>query len=117
MILESRRALTGNIDEKRYARIPGHELPRPIRNDRELKRAIARLEELDERDEDLSPEEREAGELYVCLIEAYENKHYPVPRAAPHEFLLALMEDRGLAQADIAALAGGSGHASEILSR
>ena len=104
------------IDEKKYGRVLSRELPRPIRSDRELERAITRLEDLDERDESLSPEERELAELYTSLIEAYEDKRYPVPHAAPHEFLRALLEDRGLSQADIAPLLGGRGHASEILS-
>lgn len=104
------------IDEKKYGRVLSRELPRPIRTDRDLERAIARLEELDERGESLSPEERELAELYTRLIEAYEDQRYPVPHAAPHEFLRALLEDRGLSQADIAPLLGGRGHASEILS-
>jgi len=104
------------IDEKKYGRVLSRELPRPIRSDRELERAITRLEDLDERDESLSPEERELAELYTSLIEAYEDQRYPVPHAAPHEFLRALLEDRGLSQADIAPLLGGRGHASEILS-
>ena len=104
------------IDEEKYGRVLSRELPRPIRTDRDLERAIARLEELDERDASLSPEERELAELYTSLIEAYEDQRYPIPHAAPHEFLRALLEDRGLSQADIAPLLGGRGHASEILS-
>jgi len=53
--------------------------------------------------------------LYTDLIEAYEERHYPVPHAPPHEFLRALLVERGLAQADIAHLLGGSGHTSETL--
>ena len=94
---------------------PSRMCPRPIRNDGELYQAIARLDDLDRRDEDLTPEERELAELYTALIEAYEGRHYAVPHAPPHEFLRALLEQRGLAQADIAHLLGGSGHASEIL--
>jgi HTH-type transcriptional regulator/antitoxin HigA len=90
--------------------------PRPIRNDGELERAIARLDDLDRRDEHLTPEEREVAELYTTLIEAYEERHYPVTHAPPHLFLRALLEQRGLAQAAIAHLLGGSGHTSEILS-
>ena len=104
------------IDEEKYGRVLSRELPRPIRTDRDLERAIARLDELDERDESLSPEEREIAELYTSLIAAYEDQRYPVPHVAPHEFLRALLEDRGLSQADIAPLLGGRGHASEILS-
>jgi len=55
------------------------------------------------------------AELYTTLIEAYENQHYPVPHAEPHKFLEALLEQRGLVQADIAVLVDGRGRASEIL--
>jgi HTH-type transcriptional regulator/antitoxin HigA len=104
------------IDQRQYGRILSRECPRPIRNDRELEQAIARLDDLDRRDASLTPEERELAELYTALIEAYEERHYPVPHAPAHEFLRALLEQRGLAQADIAPLLGGSGHTSEILS-
>jgi HTH-type transcriptional regulator/antitoxin HigA len=107
--------VTPAIDAKQYGRILSRELPRAIRNGRDLEKAVARLDELDRRDESLTPEERELGELYTALIEAYEDNSYPVPRAAPGEFLRALLEHRGLAQAAIAPLLGGSGHASEIV--
>ena len=54
--------------------------------------------------------------MYTALIEAYEECQYPVPHAPPHEFLRVLLVERGLVQADIARLLGGSGHTSEILS-
>lgn len=106
---------TPAIDPKQYGRLLSRELPRPIRNDRELEKAIARLDELDECDEMLTPEDREMAELYTALIEAYEDRHYPVPQATPEKFLGALLEQRGMVQADIAHLLGGSGHTSEIL--
>ncbi len=106
---------TPAIDAKQYGRILSRELPRAIRNGRDLEKAVARLDELDRRDERLTPEERELAELYTALIEAYEDVRYPVPRAAPGEFLRALLDHRGLAQAAIAPLLGGSGHASEIV--
>ena len=104
------------IDDRQYGRILNRVCPRPIRNDGELKQTIARLDDLDLRDKNLKPEERELAELYTALIEAYEEHRYPVTHALPHEFLRALLEQRGLAQADIKHLLGGSGHTSEILS-
>ena len=104
------------IDHRQYGRILSRLCPRPIRTDGELEQAIAFLDDLDRRDEHLTAEEREVAELYTALIEAYEERHYPVMHAPPNEFLRALLDQRGLAQADIAHLLGGSGHASEILS-
>lgn len=84
-------------------------------NDRDLARAVSRLDDLDLRDKELTPEERELAELYTALIEAYEDQHYPVPHAEPAAFLRALLEQRGMARSQIAPLLGGSGHTSEIL--
>jgi HTH-type transcriptional regulator/antitoxin HigA len=103
------------IDEQQYGRILRRELPRPIRNDRELKAAIKRLQELDSQHENLTPEQHELAELYTALIESYEDRCYPVPHVAPDKFLNALLEQRGLPQSAIAHLLGGTGHASEIL--
>ena len=103
------------IDDRQYGRILSRTCPRPIRNDAELEQTIARLDDLDRRDEDLTPEERELAELYTTLIEAYEERHYPVPHSPPHQLLRGLLDQRGLAQADIAHLLGGSGHTSEVL--
>ena len=89
-------------------------MPRAIRNGRDLEKAVARLDELDRRDERLTPEERELAELYTAPIEACEDVRHPVPRAAPGGFLRALLEHRGLTQAAIAPLLGGSGHTSGI---
>jgi HTH-type transcriptional regulator/antitoxin HigA len=107
---------TPPIDHRNYGRILSRECPRPIRNDRELEAAIERLDNLDRRDPELTPEERELAELYTTLIEAYEERHYPISHASPDQFLCALLEQRGLARADIAPMLGGSGHTSEILS-
>jgi hypothetical protein len=41
---------------------------------------------MDQRDETLSPQERELAELYTALIESYEDQHYAVPRAPPEGF-------------------------------
>jgi hypothetical protein len=38
------------IDDRQYGRILSRMCPRPIRNDRELEQAVARLDELDRRD-------------------------------------------------------------------
>lgn len=86
--------ITPSIDPKRYARVLRGELPRPIRSDRELEKAIARLDDLDRRDRELSPEERELAELYTAPIEAYEDRHFPVPHVSPENLLRALMDRR-----------------------
>ena len=107
------------IDDRKYGRVLSKALPRPIRDDKELETRIAELLRLVDLDEDgkLSPEEQEYSELLGALIEQYEDAHYPIERTgAPHEYLAALMQHRGLSQSDIAKILGSRSLTSEILS-
>ncbi len=102
------------IDEERYARLLKRTLPRVIRTEEENERLIAELLKLDER-EDLSPEEEELAELLTVLIQQFEDKHYPLDPASPHDMLRHLMEARGLTHKDVWHLFGSKGVASEVL--
>ncbi len=110
---------TPTIDANRYGRLLSRARPRAIRNDKELETMTAELLELDELEEagKASPEERELAELLTVLIERYEDAHYPITLdGAPHEYLAAVMEHRGLSQTDIAKIIGSRSITSEILS-
>lgn len=88
---------------------------RPIRNDEDLHAAFARLETIFQAQEG-TPEADEM-EVLVTLIEAYENKHYPIGPADPVEAIKFRMEQQGLALKDLEPYIGSSGRVSEILSR
>jgi len=51
----------------------------------------------------------------VTLIEAYENKHYPIGPADPVEAIKFRMEQQGLTPRDLEAYIGPSGRVSEVL--
>ena len=72
---------------------------RPIRNDEDLRAAFARLEAIFQAPE-ASPQADEM-EVLVALIEAYENRHYPVGPADPIEAIKFRMEQQGLAAKDL----------------
>lgn len=59
----------------------------------------------------------EAGEMEVLttLIEAYENKRYPVSPPDPIEAIRFRMEQQGLSPADLQPYIGASGRVSEVL--
>ena len=88
---------------------------RPIRNDDDLTAAFARLDILWGA-EPGTPEGDEMDVLCV-LIEAYENKHYPIPEVDPVDFLRGHMENMNRTQADLARLFGSAPRASEVLNR
>lgn len=88
---------------------------KPIRNDADLRAAFVRLESIFQAPEG-SPEADEM-EVLVALVEAYENKHYPIGPADPIEAIKFRMEQQGLAAKDLEPFIGSSGRVSEVLNR
>jgi HTH-type transcriptional regulator / antitoxin HigA len=87
-----------------------------IRNEREYEQAVQRLNRLlDEVGTDEQHPLYELLDVLGTLIQVYEEKHYPIPDAKGAEVLRYLMEEHGLAQADLAEI-GSQGVVSEILS-
>lgn len=56
-------------------------------------------------------------DVWVMLIEAYEQKHYPIPPPDPIEAILHHMESRGLSLRDLEPYLGSGVRVSEILNR
>jgi len=86
---------------------------KPIRTDDDLRVALRRLEAVFQA-EDGSPESDEM-EVLVTLIEAYENRHYPIGPADPVEAIKFRMEQQGLTPRDLEPFIGPSGRVSEVL--
>ena len=88
---------------------------KPTRSDKDLRAALRRLEAVFHADEG-TPEADEM-EVLVTLIEAYENKHYPIGPADPVEAIKFRMEQQGLTPRDLEAYIGPSGRVAEVLNR
>ncbi len=86
---------------------------KPIRNDVDLQAAFKRLEVVYQAQEG-TPESDEM-EVLVTLIEAYENKYFPMGIADPVEAIKFRMEQQGLTQKDLEPFIGSSGRVSEVL--
>ncbi len=86
---------------------------KPIRNDDDLRAAFQRLEVVFQAEEG-TPEADEM-EVLVTLIEAYENKHYPIGPANPVDAIKFRMEQQGLTPRDLEKYIGPSGRVSEVL--
>ena len=87
----------------------------PIRNDQDLHAAFNRLEKVFHA-ADGTPEADEM-EILVTLIEAYEQKHYPIAPADPVDAIKFRMEQQGLSPKDLEPYIGSSGRVSEVLNR
>jgi HTH-type transcriptional regulator/antitoxin HigA len=53
----------------------------------------------------------------VLLVEAYERKHFPIEPPHPIDFLLHVMEARGLTRKDLEPYIGSRARVAEVLNR
>ena len=88
---------------------------KPIRSEKDLRAAFKRLDAIFQAPAN-TPEADEM-EVLVTLIEAYENKHYPISPPDPVEAIKFRMEQQGLSPADLRPYIGASGRVSEVLNR
>lgn len=88
---------------------------KPIRTDADLRAAFRRLESIFQA-EGGTPKADERDVL-VTLIEAYENKHYPITPPDPVDAIKFRMEQQGLTPRDLEPYIGPSGRVSEVLNR
>jgi HTH-type transcriptional regulator/antitoxin HigA len=78
--------------------------PRPIRSEREYRRALRQLENL------MKPHpsraESQIIELLSTLVEQYEATKYPTPARPPREMLAHYLENRGMTAAELSRQTG-----------
>lgn len=88
---------------------------KPIRSDADLQSAFHRLQEIFQAEE-CTPQADEM-EILATLIEAYENRHYPINPPDPVDAIKFRMEQQGLTPRDLEQYIGPSGRVSEVLNR
>ena len=103
------------LDPIAYGKLLALELPRPIQNDREFYRMVARLEELDFAKRKLTREEGALREILAALIEVYDEERHHVPEQPPHATVIYLMEQRGLKQKDLVPVLGSRAQVSDLV--
>lgn len=103
------------LDRAEYGKLLAAELPRPIQNDREFERMVARLEELDFSKRKLTPEETALREVLAALVEVYDDGHHPLPDLPPNALVRHLMEQQSLKQADLVPVLGSRAQLSDLV--
>jgi HTH-type transcriptional regulator/antitoxin HigA len=88
---------------------------KPIHSETDYLESLARVEAL----MDAKPGTPEGDELdiLVTLVQAYEEKHFPIDAPDPVEFIKNVMDFLGLDQSEFARLLQSRPRASEILNR
>jgi HTH-type transcriptional regulator / antitoxin HigA len=103
------------IDRQKYGKLLARTLPAVIETEAEYDYFLAEVEKLIDKEGKRAPEEDKLFDLMATLIEAFEEKHHPIPDAPPHEVLQELMRSRGLKQRDLLDIFGSDGLASEVV--
>jgi len=87
---------------------------KPIKNRKDHKAALARVEELWDQKGQAA---RDELEILAILIQQYEEKTIPVGPSDPIDMLKFCMEQQGRSQAELSKLLGSRSRATEILKR
>ncbi len=88
---------------------------KPIRTEADYEAALAEVERL--WGAEPGTPEGDRFEVLFTLVEAYEEKQYPILPPDPVEAIKYYMESRGLDRRDLEQYIGPSGRVSEVLSR
>jgi len=89
--------------------------PKVITSDAQNERYLAALLELEQKNH-MSANEKHFAELLTLLIEAYEERRFPVRESSPVAVLAELLQANDLRQKDLAPIFGTESVVSEILS-
>jgi HTH-type transcriptional regulator/antitoxin HigA len=106
--------MTLTINPEIYSQLLSKYQPRIIKTEAENDKFLEIVEELLSRPS-ITPEEDTLLELFVKLIEDFEEKHYQLNTSTPHSRLLHLMEARGLSEADLVAIIGSSEIVAKVI--
>lgn len=87
---------------------------KPIRTDEDLDRALARINEIFDAEED-TPESEEL-DILADLVEHYESKRHPIGYPSAVAAIEFRMDQAGLTQEDLAPLIGSFSEVSDVLS-
>jgi HTH-type transcriptional regulator/antitoxin HigA len=88
---------------------------KPIRTEADYQAVLDEIERL--LDAKSGTSEADRLEILTTLVEAYEEKHYPIPPPDPIEAIFYQMESRGLSRRDLEPFIGSRARVSEILNR
>ena len=88
---------------------------RPIKTKRDYLAALKEVESL--WDAPVGSKESDRLEVLTLLVQAYESEHHPIPDPDPIEFLLHVVEARGMTRKDLEPYIGSRSRVAEVLNR
>lgn len=105
------------LDAAKYGRLLAETLPTVITTEAEYDRVVAAMDKLAVLSEkQVTLEQERLLDLLTLLVEKYDEEHYQIPDAAPHEVIQYLMQEHGLRNKDMESTLGSRGVTSEVIS-
>ena len=78
----------------------------PIKNGQQYEDALARADELIQKNIKPDAEESDELEILSILIKEYENKYYPIPKSNPLEAIKHQLEQMNMSEAELSKMSG-----------
>ena len=86
---------------------------KPIKNERDYRRALKEIDRL--MNARLNTAEGDRLDILVTLVEAWEEKHWPIDLPDPVEAILFAMDQQGLSRRDLEPFIGSRARVAEVL--
>lgn len=86
---------------------------RPVKTEEDYERALGRIEEL--WGAEPGTENGDELDIWLALVDAYEEEHHPVPPPSPVEAIKFVMDQQGLNQKDLVPYFGSRSRVSEVM--
>lgn len=86
---------------------------KPIKNERDYRKALKEIDDL--MDAPPNTPQGDRLDVLVTLVEAWEEKHWPIDLPDPVEAILFAMEQRGLSRRDLEPFIGSRARVAEVL--
>lgn len=107
--------MTLTFNPIRYSELLSQYQPKLIKTEEENEQALALVEELLHRS-DRTAEEEELLDLWIALIEKFEEEHYqPGTASTPRSMLLFLMEQQDRQESDLIEIFGSEAGVADVL--
>ncbi len=103
------------LNKEEYIRLLAETWPRVIDTEEKYERLLNEASKLIALGDLITAEQAEVLQLLAILIEQYEDEHYHLQAATPHDILEELMLARGLKQKDLVEVFGSKGITSEVI--
>lgn len=106
--------MTLTINPQSYAQLLAFYQPKVIETEAENDRALSLAHKLEHKG-DRTVEEDAILDLFVTLIEKFEEEYYPIPEASPHSLVLHLLDANDLAPDDLVEVLGSREAVAEVI--